>query len=261
MRTLGILALCLVSGCARVFAQEATPDPNAGTLVDCGAEKAVVFEDTTSKDGHFALGWTLRPNRKKELVDWSAYKRAESPAAMALTLMEKYPTNDDEPAKGDYLLVNGVLDLTAKKFAALPIKDPHFPGRNHHGVSVTWSEDRQDTRFAVVSNDDRFATVDLFLVHLTSNHVESIPLSPTADKAVADRKRDPKDYRNYVTTYELASDDSAEPGKKPPSEFQKDSVTIRFYTNIPKSDVNVDQGEITFALSKGTILNVTFDKK
>ncbi len=256
MRTLGILALCFTLSCARTVAQEPADDPRADTLQDCGAEKVAIFAGTTSKDAHFALAWTLRPNRKKTPVDWSTYKRDEP-----MAIMEKFPISDEDPTAGDYILVNGVLDLTAKRFTVLPIEDPHFPGRNHHGIAATWSEDRQGTRFAVVGNDGRFATNQLFLVHVTPQHVQPIPLSPTADKAVADRmrKRDPKDYRNYETAYELGSDPA--PASKTPSGFQKNSVTIRFYTGIPKDDVNNDAGTITFTLPKGTILGVAFEKK
>ena len=249
-----LLLFALFAPC--LSAQQPPDDPQAGVLVDCGNEKVAIFERTESKDGRFALGWTIRPNQKKDPVDWSAYHR-DSP----LDILEKYPTDDEHPASGDYLVLDGVLDLQQKKFTPLSSKDPYFPNYNHHGISVAWSEARGGTRYAVISNDSRFSTADLFLVRLGSAPAQVVNLSPEANKAVAERmrKRDPKDYRDYETTYYPRDD--ADPGGTPRTEFRQDSVTVHFETSVPKSEVNTDTGRITFALPKGSVQHVDFDKK
>lgn len=236
-------------------AQAPPDDPQAGTLVDCGNEKVAIFERTESRDGRFALGWTVRPNRKKDPVDWSTYQRDDP-----LAFLEKYPDDVEKPDAGDYVLVNGVLDLRAKTFVPLPGKDPYFPGYNHHGLAVAWSEERNGARYALVSNDSRFSTDELFLVRLGAGPVWIVDLSPEADKAVAKRmrRRDPKDYRDYETTYDPRSE--ADSGT-PRTEFRKNSVTVHFDTGVPKSEVNTDAGKITFALPKGNVLRIDFDKK
>ena len=207
--------LLLVFLASRLPAQEPPDDPQAGALVDCGGEKVAIFERTESKDGHCALGWTLRPGRRKEPFDWSAYNRSQ-PVETVLA-----STADNDPEKGDYVLVNGVLDLQGKVFTPLPSKDPYFPNYNHHGLSVAWSEERDGTRYALVSNDSRFSTNELFLVRYGSTPVGIVNLSPEADRTVAERmrKRDPKDYRNYGTTYEPGN--GADPGGTPRTAFRR----------------------------------------
>ena len=252
-RLLGLLALFAIPA----LAQEPRDDPRAGVLVDCGGEKVAIFEHTESKDGHYALGWTIRPHRKQDPVDWSAYHR-ENPWDM----VEKYSgTTDDEPAKADYLVVDGVLDLRGKTFTPLPSNAPFYPNRGHAGIAVAWESDvRRDGPTALVAIEARFSTNDLFLVRLDVGAPQVTALSPAADKAVSDgmKKRDPKDYREYETTYQL------EPGGDPassPVRFQPDALTVRFDTAEPKSAVNVDAGSITFALPKGSVRRVVFDKK
>ena len=248
--------LCLLAlVVSPAFAQEPPDDPKAGVLVDCGGEKVAIFDGTESKDGHFALGWTIRPNRKKDPVDWSVYHR-ESP----LDIIEKYNADaGEEPAKADYLLVNGVLDLPGKTFTSLPATGTYFPNRNRWGIGAAWPDARAGGRYALVGIEGRFATDSLFLVHLGAGAPQVTALSPEADKAVKDgmKKRDPKDFARYETSYDLEATDAGKPGAK----FQPDSVTVHFETAVPKSEVDMDAGSITFAIPKGNVQRIVFDKK
>ncbi len=216
--------------------------------MDCGAEKVVVFADTTSKDGRFALAWTLRPNLKKDPVDWSTYTRDPDGSFSFLT---RYATEDNEGdmEKGDYLAVDGVLDWTTKKFMPLPTTVPYFPGKNRGHLSVTWSKSQRGFRFAVVANDTRFSTADLWLVVIDARGQRARNLITAADQAVQAymRKRDPKDYRRYETSYD--ADD-------PRTIFGAASLKIHFDTGIPKDDVNYDDGNITFALPQGIVTSI-----
>ena len=238
-------------------AQEPSDDTRAGILVACGGEKVAMFERTESKDGHYALGWTIRPHRKQDPVDWSAYHR-ENPVDM----LERYPgTTDEEPEKADYLVVDGVLDLRAKTFTLLPSNAPFYPNRGHADIRVAWESDaRNGGPTALVAIGARFSTNDLFLVRLGAGAPQVTALSPEADKAVSDgmKKRDPKDYRSYETSYQLEPSGGL---ASSPVKFQPDAVTVHFETAEPKSEVNMDAGSITFALPKGSVRRVVFDKK
>lgn len=251
---------CLLLGVARLAAQQPAPTPAANPLVDCGSDKVAVFQDTTSKDGRYALGWTVRPNRKQEPVDWSIYNPDDVGA-----FYDKYPFvgtgDDDDMAKQDYRLMDGVLDLAAKRFTPLPTDNPYFPGKNHWDVGVSWSPGRTGVRQAVVGIDARFNTYNLWLVLLKADGVQIVNLSPQADKAVAGymRKRDPKDHARYAAIYELG--EPARDGEPPGTVFMKGKVAIRFSAEVPKSETDHDGGLLTVAVPKGEVLRVAPVKK
>ena len=236
-----------------IQAQEPPGDPRAGQLVDCGSEKVAIFEDTTSKDGHYALGWTVRPNRKQNPVDWSIYKPDDWGA-----FYEKHSFIGDEGNEENqaYLLVDGVLDLTAKKFTPIPSKIPCFPGKNHSDISACWSGDQQGVRYALATIDRRFNTAELWLLTIDAQGTRARNLSPEADKAVKGymRKRDPKDYQRYEVAYLLNGRDGDSGGLL---KAAAGVVTIYFDASIPKDDVNHDDGYITLSLPQGTVIRVS----
>lgn len=237
--------------------QAQMPDGLAKTdqPVDCGNEKVAIFEGTASKDGRYALGWTVRPNRKPGPVDWSSY-RPDDPG----DFYERHPFvgtgNDYDMDKQDYQLVDGVVDLRAKKFTPLQGNSPYYPGKNHWGLFVSWSKDRGGIRRAVVGNQARFSTYNLWLVSLKPDGPQIVELSPRADKAVEAylHKRDPKDYQRYGTSYELG--DSARDSEPSGTVFAEDTVTIRFIAEIPKSERDHDAGRLTLSLATGEVLRI-----
>ena len=56
IRNILCAALIAVLGIEAVSAESETPEAK---VIDCGSEKAVVFEGTQSPDGAYAIGWTL----------------------------------------------------------------------------------------------------------------------------------------------------------------------------------------------------------
>ena len=69
-QTMGKLWLVLASFCVVPYAVHAdrqeTSTPPGGVLVQCGDEQIATFKNTTSKDGHYAVGWTIRAKGGKE---------------------------------------------------------------------------------------------------------------------------------------------------------------------------------------------------
>ena len=236
MKPLLILLFCLVVLTGRINAQN-SPD---GTLVDCGSEKVAVFAGSVSPDGRYAFGWTFRPTRNQTPVNWSGYDPAK-PFDWLQTYLPELDASD--PA---YQLVNGVLDLSAHKFTPLSSRFPYWPNKNHGDMDVAWSHGSQPGKFAVVSNDARFYTIDLWLIETGDTEIRVVDLIDPAEKSVRRylRQQWPKKYDSFAVTYGDVS-------------FAHGVAKIDFNAEIPKSqDDSGDQGTVSVALPAGTITGV-----
>ena len=208
--------------------------------MDCGSDKVVVFEGSTSPDGRCALGWTLRPAHNPKPVDWSSYHRDT-----VIDLLEAYPY-DPDAADPDYRLLDGVLDLRAKKFLPLASDFPYWPHKNHGELGVAWSHGSSPGRFAVFRNDARFYTENLWLAETGGAGVRVVDLAGPAEKIVRRflRGQLPKKYALMAITYGDVS-------------FMHDAAMIDFSAEIPKSLEDAGaEGTISVALPAGTITGV-----
>ena len=236
MKSLRLLLLSLVVLTGRAGAG----DPPDGTLVDCGAEKVAVFEGTTSPDGRYAFGWTIRPARNPKPVDWTAYDPAEP-----YHLLEAYPYDPDK-SDPEYRLVDGVLDLRAHRFTALDSTFPYWPHKNHGTIGVAWSHGSQPGKFAVVHNDARFCTWNLWLIETGDAGVRVVDLDNPAEKSVRRflRQRQPRKYDSLAVTYGDVS-------------YGHGVALIDFDAEIPKSmEDDGIKGTVRVALPAGTITGV-----
>ena len=226
-------------------------DPKADTLVDCGKQKVAILGNTESKDGHYALGWTILPHRAKKAVNWSAYDRTDTS-----TFIASYPTKEDL-SPGDYALVNGILDLRAKRFTPLPTTHPFYPHKPDVEVHVAWSDDQRGTRFALVGNDATDRTFNLWLVEASPRKISSPDFAPAAAKTVASflRKQAPQQYAAYKPSFAPA--DSPAGSKTSNGPFKGAVLEIPFRSAIPKNEAAARYaGTLTATLSRGKVTAV-----
>ena len=263
LRRLVVLGLLALTTPAR---GQTDPASLAGTLVHCGSEQVAVIEDTVSKDGHFAAGWTIRPKGRQAAVDWSAYRRDDPSLFVRKYGLNDNPTaNGDDPDKSPYRLVNGVLDLRAKTFTALAFESPYFPDKDRGELEAAWSEDRHGIHYGVLANsvgsNHTDHTVDLQLVEFGPGGVHVTDLKPSADRAVTDfmRRRDPKDYKRYAWHFDFEAIGPHSEATLTP--FKGDTLTIHFDAEVFLESNNQDAGYVSFALPQGAITGTTADKK
>lgn len=236
MKFLRALLLCLVVLTGHVAAQ----DPLDGALVDCGAEKVAVFEDSVSPDGRYAFGWTIRPARNPKPVDWTTYN-----PKVPFDWIETYPFDPDDP-NAEYRLLNGVLDLRAHRFTPLGSRFPYWPHKNHGEMGVAWSHGSRPGKFAVVNNDARFYTIDLWLIETGDTSIRVVDLIDRTEKSVRRflRQRMPEQYDSLAVTYGDVS-------------FVRGVALIDFSSEIPKSLEGAGlNGTVRIALPAGTITGV-----
>ena len=233
MKPLLTLLLCLV-----VLTGRAAPrDPDDGDLVDCGPEKVAVFGDSVSPDGRYALGWTLRPASNPAPVNWATYHPNN---AVEWLQAQQFETDD---ARADYLIFNGVIDLRAHRFITLASRSAYWPHKNRGNMSVAWSHGAQLGKFAVVSNDTRFDTVDLWLIETNDAGVHVVDLIDPAEKSV--QRFLHQRYRKRGDSLALTYGDVS---------FKHGEATIDFEGEVPKSEDNfVAEGTVHVALPAGTI--------
>ncbi len=228
-----LLCFVVVTGCA------APRDPDDGGLVECGSETVAVFAGSVSPDGHYALGWTLRPARNRTPVNWTGY----DPENLFDWLQAYLPPYED-PDPG-YQLVNGVVDLRVHRFTLLASRLPYRPHKNHGGMGVAWSHGSQPGKFAVVSNDARFNTVDLWLIETSDAGIHVVDLIDPVDKSVYRFLHQHYPTKSLSVIYGDVS-------------FGHGTATIDFEGEVAKSpDYFVAAGTVHLGLPAGMVTGVT----
>lgn len=235
--------------------------------MDCGQEKVVAAEGTFSKDNHFAAAWTIHPQADKPLVDWSVYER-DNP----LALVDRYgvnsnpsagPGKENDAAGSGYLLINGVVDLTAKRFMPLATEDPWFPGKTRAALRTVWSADRHGMCYGAIGNTvgSKYTegNVDLWLVELSAGGMNVVNLKPGADEAVQAflHRRDPKDAERYQWSFTF--DDLDAKAGRLTTGFKGDVLALRFIATVPDKTDDLDVGFVQFRLPKGEVRGAVAD--
>ena len=226
----------------------AADDAKKDSLIICGPETVAVFEGTTSPDGHYALGWTPRPHPGKPPVDWSDYKSDE-----ASVWVGKY--DSDEGSTGDgYTLLDGVLDLRVRQFIPFKSDLPYWPHKNHAGMDIAWSGEQHGSRFAVVNNDARFYTAELWLIEINATGVHITDIAPAAYRITRPylRKHVAKNYDGLAVAFSAG-------GGAPPDAFTDGKLHLHFDAEVPKSILEQDgcSGTLTVALPSGKMLGIS----
>lgn len=251
------LMLCLAGG--TLFAE----DENTFQLVDCGKnDKVVLFPGTTSPDGRFAFGWTLRPRRSAASpVEWLEYRGGDAVPG----ILEKYDfiwegrySDLDKPTeKGGppYRLLNVIVDLSQKRAQLIPTDYPYFPNKNHAELKVVWGPAKGGVDCAVMGIDTRFSTEKLWLITARDSGIQLLEESKELGKrveAILKEKR-PLSYSAYDTVWLSAEVKSGV--------FSEDGVHLDFSAGIPKRDYEGVDGVVVVDPVTGNILKTVCDAK
>ena len=218
-------------------------------LVDLGGMKIVIFEDTKSRDGHYALGWTILPvDKKAPAVDWSRWD-SDNPASM-----NKYEMRDEEHPQARYEGVDCVVDLRQKFFLHLPAAFPDYPHKNRGYFVASWGPEIKGVRHAFVQIDARFYTTDLWLVTLGPDGMKQKQIVEALNKQVLTVLRDkrPVDFDQYGITFPVSSTAAGGAGKVT---YHSQTADVPFYAEIPKSMVQSSMvaGTVTVDLKNGGV--------
>jgi hypothetical protein len=259
-RRIVVLVVAVVGVVLASLASADEPKADA-TLVRCGSDQVAIFPDTTSKDGRFAVGWTIRGHGKPAPAPWAVYDPDDQALHGRMSLLL-----DDEGAlrKGDYTPVVGLVDLRAKQFTVLPSEEPPFPGQARADLSVRWYEPKGVARYGVIinnhdGNSSQF-TIDLSLIDLSGKQARVVALKPAAEQAIGKflQARDPKDHARYE--WRCGLDRISKTSRAPFDAFTSDELTLPFEADIPGEPQNVDAGLVRFSLPSGAVRGSTPDE-
>lgn len=235
------LGLALVTASAKEQA--------GGAPIQCGAGKVVLFDDATSKNGRYAIGWSLRPrNPKVKPVDWSLWNPDDP-----YDFLDKYPYLD--PATGatagaPYELFDCAVDLNKKRLLPLRSDWPFWPRKNHGDFQVSWNDAPGAAQYAIVKNDARFGTEDLWLIAAGDSGLRETELSRVLNKAVEhilEAKR-PLNYARYSITW-LPNPDNR-------NIFHGSMAVLYFSADIPKMDNGSVEGSVTVDIPRAALAKI-----
>jgi hypothetical protein len=240
-------AIVLIFITAGIASLGAAGRPPSSKIVRFGTETAVLFDGLKSPDGRYAVGWTIRPRSKDaQPVDWAGLK-----LNFVYKFLDRYETQ--EPGRPDtpYELNNCVVDLHEKKMLVLPAEWANWPGNGSHGsIDAAWSSASGQARYALVQNEGRFSTYNLWLVVIDDNGMHQLDLVPRLKEPVLQflKKRKPSGYERYQLSYPLHSSGTRK------ISFKGSVAEIPFSAEVPKSmEAPLITGTVKVALPDGVI--------
>lgn len=253
MKLVLLLLAGLLSLRALASGQASIPDPNAGRPVDCGNESVVPFAHTASSDGRYALVWTVRGHRASaKAVDWTSYMSDPNS-----DWLKGYPAFVKDFSPDGYDLLNGVVDLAAKKFFPLSTTQPFQPDGNHHELWAAWLDSPRGKRYALVANNSRWSTSNLWLITLDVAGAHAIDLQIAAEAAVRHyvSKHAPREHHGYAVGFFVGKPSSGGPSAGDP--FAGKRLNVPYETVVPRSSEGPNfTGHVGVALPSGKILGV-----
>jgi uncharacterized protein YecT (DUF1311 family) len=244
-----------------------------GRVIACDGDKVVLFDDTTSRDGRYAIGWSLRRvDPKAKPVDWSLWNvdepydfldkydylgpevtgSGEAPLADAMKSVPATGSANQAP-RAPYELYECVVDLKKKRMLPLRSDWPYWPHKNHGDLNVIWSGEAGGVNYAVVVNGARFSTANLWLVTARDSGLRQVELTDQLAQEsgrILKQKR-PLSYDAYAVTWADEEDESGI--------FNKDGVRLDFTADIPKMDYETVKGSVVVNLATGKITKAESD--
>ena len=184
------------------FASAATAKADdSDRLVDLGKFKAVIIHGTESKDGRYAVGWTIRTLKKGlKPVDWSFWDPDDSHKILDHYHMLEADGSDNYEV--DYF----AIDLKGKTTLAIPID---FYGI-HGGVTAAWSGDTGGKRYGLLQFDHKWGT-SVFLAGIDARGMQLDDVTEDmagAVEAILPRGDSPNASNNIYVTYFYVTRDS-----------------------------------------------------
>jgi uncharacterized protein YecT (DUF1311 family) len=213
--------------------------------IDFGKLKIVLFPDTASESGRYAVGWTIRPRGKEtKPVDWSLLTSTEAAEAF----QNRYPWDEDSAKKPLYELDDFLVDL--KNHSALEFSGSWEPSRH---PQVKWSSEINGRLYALLNKDHHFGTRDLWLIVIDHAGMHTINILYRTDNAIDQflQKLRPADFEKFFATYYSLQT------------FDEKHVSISFEADDLKDtagDSEID-GTVTISLPDGQIQKVWSDAK
>lgn len=220
--------------------------------VSCGKDTVVLFGDTRSSDGRYALGWTIRPAAKDaKPVDWARLKEE------GLTFLDRYPWEDTENGKATYSIIDGIVDLSLRSFKELPVAWAFYTTSTHGwNIEVAWL----DSEHAIILVNRRFYTEDVFLVRPASDPLEVRRLLPQMNEQVDKLMQTKRALTSdWCISYDLGEmvtmkKSDAEVMERMPCKIENGVMYMRFWAGFPKGSFEDLEGHLLVSLKDGKSL-------
>jgi uncharacterized protein YecT (DUF1311 family) len=238
---IALLALCCAA-LASIAAIAKADD--ADRLVDCGKFKAVIMTDTESKDGRYAVGWTITPTKKGlKPVNWLLWNPNDRNK-----LLDRYHILDVD-APGDYWSDYLVVDLQAKQALDLPAEFGTVRG----DIDAVWSKPAHGVRHGLLNFEYHHGT-GVFLVNIDEKGtMHLIDPGEVMDDAIDSACTRPKKEHGrgvWVPEYSVGA-----------GSFHETYADVQFTAQLMNTDDDVPavDGTVRLRLSDGKVMQVVAD--
>jgi len=225
------------------------------SLIGTDKGKGLLFSGMGSKDGRFALGWTVRPVKNgDEPVDWSRWDPTDPDKLLRHYDWQSYGLQPPPP----YQAVDFVIDLQTRVTADLPTDNAYWPWKRDCQMVTAWRAGPDGRLYALVENDYGESTENFWLLKLSGKGMVVKEMTADLRKAVNGilRERRPEvAAADYMVSYRLKGNEEAEK--------EGGLFDIPFVANAPISDQGEFQlsGTATIRLLDGTVAGVASDAK
>jgi uncharacterized protein YecT (DUF1311 family) len=228
-------------------------------LVDTDLGKALLFPGLITKDGRYAVGWTIRAARKGETpVDWSHWDPTDPDKLLRLYNWQRYDYQLDMELP--YEAVDFILDTHTGKAATLPTELPNWPGkRDDWEMIARWCSGTDGRRYGLVESSLENDEVENFwLVTLGETQMEVKDLATPMRKAVnvlLGERRPEVAVTDFLVSYRLKAGEEAV--------NDAGLVEIPFAAHVPDSSQGEFQlsGTVTLRLPDGAVAGASSDQK
>ncbi len=207
----------------------------------------VPFAGLESPDKRFAIGWTLvKVQGESPKIDWQRLGEGVD------QFLDLYPPREVTEQDSGYSIQNVFLDRKTENGVVLQSSQPMWPGKNRGHISVAWAPFNENGVVALVSNDVRLFTANLWIVEMQQDGVKVTDLVPKLTHQLGQEIHRLTGVRGSGIFFVMEPEQGS-----PRVVFLPDQIDVFFRAEVPKAeDGSILEGFVTLRNYDGEVVRI-----